>query len=38
LYVEAKAFMKLRGERNKMVKASKSDKAREAATALGAGV
>jgi radical SAM superfamily enzyme YgiQ (UPF0313 family) len=37
LYVEAKAFLKLRGERNKMVKASKSEKAREAATALGAG-
>ncbi len=37
LYVEAKAFLKLRGERNKMVKQSKSTKAREAAAALGAG-
>ena len=37
LYVEAKAFMKLRGERNKMVKQSKSSKAREAATAIRAG-
>jgi hopanoid biosynthesis associated radical SAM protein HpnJ len=37
LYVEAKSFLKLRGERNKMVKQSKSDKAREAATAIRAG-
>ena len=37
LYVEAKSFMKLRSERNKMVRQSKSTKAREAAAAVGAG-
>jgi hopanoid biosynthesis associated radical SAM protein HpnJ len=36
LYAEAKSFLKLRAERNKMVKQSKSDKAREA-TAVRAG-
>ena len=36
LYVEAKAFMKLRAERNRMVQQSKSNKARENAKAVGA--
>jgi hopanoid biosynthesis associated radical SAM protein HpnJ len=38
LYVEAKAFMKLRGERNKMVKQSKLTKARETRETVSAGV
>ena len=37
LYVEAKAFMKLRGERNRMVKETKSSKAQESREVVGAG-
>ena len=38
LYTEAKAFLKLRGERNRMVKETKSARARESREAVGAGV
>ncbi len=38
LYVEARAFMKLRSERNRMVKQTKSDKARDSREAVSAGV
>jgi radical SAM superfamily enzyme YgiQ (UPF0313 family) len=37
LYVEARSFLKLRSERNKMVKKTKSDKAQDARQAVGAG-
>ena len=37
LYTEAKSFMKLRSQRNKMVKQTKSDNAAKAATAASAG-
>jgi hypothetical protein len=38
LYVEARAFMKLRGERNRMVKQSKLTKARDTRETVSAGV
>ncbi len=37
LYVEAKSFLKLRAERNRIVKQTKSDKAQESRAAVGAG-
>ena len=37
LYVEAKSFLKLRSERNRMVKQSKSEKARASRETVGAG-